>query len=71
LISPQKRLLDHLFGIVPVPGHAVGQPENAVAVPLHQNSIGIAIARERALHGDGVALCDGLGAIDALLHPSH
>src|SRR5437879_5329362 len=29
LIPAQKRLLDHLFGIVPVPGHAVGQPENA------------------------------------------
>jgi len=56
---------------VPVPGHPVSQPENIVAVPFHKNAISIAIARERALHGDGVALCDGLGAFDALLHPTH
>jgi hypothetical protein len=42
-----------------------------VAVPLNQNAIGIAIARERALHGDSVALGDGLGAIDDPLHPIH
>jgi len=40
-------------------------------VPLNKNAIGIAIARERALYGDGVALGDGLGALDALLHPIH
>src|SRR5437879_5901816 len=71
LITAQERLLDHLFGIVPVPGHAVSQPENVVAVPLDENAIGIAIARERTLYSDGVALRDGLGAIDALLHPIH
>src|SRR6266436_6373611 len=56
LIPAQERLLDDLFGIVPVPSHAVGQPENVVAVPFDENAIGITIARERALHGDGVAL---------------
>src|SRR5712692_6225514 len=33
LIPAQKRLLDHLFGIVPVPGHPVSQPEDVVTVP--------------------------------------
>jgi len=64
-------LLDHLFSIVPVPGHPISQTENIVAVPLNENAISIAIARQRALHGDGVALGDGLGAFDALLHPIH
>jgi len=59
------------LGIVPIPGHPVGQPENTAAVPLNENAISIAIARERALHGDGVALGDGLGAFDARLHPIH
>jgi hypothetical protein len=40
-------------------------------MPLNENAISITIARERALHGDGVALGDGLGAFDALLHPIH
>ena len=71
LIPTQKCLLHHLFGIVPIPGHAVSQTENVVAVPLNKNAIRIAIARERALHGNGVALCDGLSAIDARLHPIH
>ena len=71
LIAAQKCLLDDLFGIVPIAGHAVSQTENIVAVPLDKNAKGIAIARERALDGDGVALSDGLGAIDALLHPIH
>jgi hypothetical protein len=56
---------------MPIPSHPVGQPENIVAVPLNKNAISIAVARERALHGDGVALRDGLGAFDALLHPIH
>jgi len=71
LVPAQKCLLDHLFGVVPVPGHPVSQPENIVTVPLNKNAISIAIAREGALHGDGVALGDGLGAFDALLHPIH
>src|SRR6266849_11061968 len=69
LIPAQECLLNHLFGIVPVPGHPISQPENIVAVPLNENAISIAIARQRALHGDGVALGDGLGAFYALLHP--
>jgi len=40
-------------------------------VPFNKNAISIAIARERALHGGGVALGDGLGAFDTLLHPIH
>src|SRR5260370_4916048 len=71
LIPAQECLLNNLFGIVPLPGHPVSQPENSVAVPLNQNPIGIAIARERALHGGGGALSDGLGAFYALLHPIH
>src|SRR2546429_4223739 len=56
LIRTQKRLLDHLFGIGPVPGHAISQPENIVAVPLDENAKGIPVASQRAFHGDGVAL---------------
>jgi hypothetical protein len=40
-------------------------------VPLDENAKGIALARQRALYGEGVASCDGLGALDALLHPIH
>jgi hypothetical protein len=71
LIRPQESLLNHFFGIVAVPGHAVSQTKNIRAVPLDQNAKGIAITRERTLNGDGVARCDGLGALDALLHPIH
>ncbi len=71
LIAAQERLLDYFLGIVPVPGHAVSQPEDVVAVPLNQDAIGVAIARERALHGDSVAVGDGLGASGARLHPIH
>src|SRR6266851_4848158 len=71
LIGPQKSLLDNFFGVVLIPGHAKGQPERVVAVPLDENAKGIALARERALDGEGVASCDGLGALDALLHPIH
>ena len=54
-----------------IPGHAKGQPEHVVAMPLDENAKGIALARERALDGEGVASCDGLGALDALWHPIH
>jgi hypothetical protein len=42
-----------------------------VAVPFDENAEDIAIARERALDGDGVALYHGGGARDALWHPIH
>jgi hypothetical protein len=71
LIRAQKSLLDDFFGIVLIAGHAVRQPENVVAVALDENAKGIALARERALDGKGVAGGDGLGILDALLHPSH
>src|SRR6266851_1660013 len=71
LVRPQKGLLNHLFGVVPIPGHAVGQAENTLAVPFDENAKRIAIADERALDGEGVAVCDGIGALDALRHPIH
>ena len=71
LIRSQKRLLDDFFRILPVPGHAVGQPKNILAVPLDKNTKGIALTRESALDGEGVACGDGLGILDALLHPIH
>jgi hypothetical protein len=71
LIRAQKSLLDDFFGVVLIPGHAKGQPEHVVAVPLDENAKGITLARERALDGEGVASCDGLGALDALWHPIH
>ena len=71
LIRSQKRLLDNFFRILLVPGHAVGQPKNILAVPLDENAKGIALAREGALDGEGVACGDGLGILDALLHPIH
>jgi len=71
LVRPQKGLLNHLFGVVPIPGHAVGQAKNILAVPFDENAKRIAIASERALDGEGVAVCDGIGALDALRHPIH
>src|SRR6266849_4192390 len=71
LVRPQKGLLNHLFGVVPIPGHAVGQAKNILAVPFDENAKRIAIAGERALDGEGVAVCDGIGALDALRHPIH
>src|ERR671923_246590 len=71
LVSAQKRLLDHFFGVGPVSRHAESQPENVVAMPLDENAKGISIASERAFHGDGVAVDDGLGVLDARLHSNH
>src|SRR4029077_2147523 len=71
LIRAQKSLLDNFFGVVLIPSHAKGQPEHVVAVPLDENAKGIALARERALDGEGVACRDGLGALAALWHPIH
>src|SRR6266481_3690300 len=71
LIRAQKSLLDDFFGVVLIPGHAKSQPEHVVAVPFDENAKGIALARKRALDGEGVASCDGLGALDALWHPIH
>src|SRR5205807_9508874 len=60
LVRAQKRLLDHLFRIGPVPGHAISQPDTNVAVPLNENAEGVPVARQRSFDGDGVALGDGL-----------
>jgi hypothetical protein len=40
-------------------------------VALDENAKGIALARESALDGKGVAGGDGLGILDALWHPNH
>jgi hypothetical protein len=71
LVRAQESLLHYFFGIGAVPHHAVSQPENVLAVPLDENAVSVAITRQRAFHGDGVALGDGLGAIDARLHSNH
>ncbi len=71
LVRAQKRLLNHLFRILPVPRHAISQPENIVAVALDENAKGIPVARQRALHGDGVAFRDGPGVLIARLHSNH
>src|SRR5437899_2227838 len=71
LVGAQESLLDDFFGVVLVPGHAVGQPEDMMAVPLDENAVGVAFPRERASDGDGVGLCNGLGALDARLHSNH
>ena len=63
LISAQKCLLHNFFGVVMISGQAVRQPKNRGAVPLHQNAISIAIARKRALDGDGVGFPNALDAI--------
>lgn len=65
LIRAQERLLDHFFGVGPAPRHSVSQPENIVAMPLDENAKSIPVAAERAFHGDGVAVSDGLGVLDA------
>ena len=71
LVRAQKSFLDHLFGIGPVPRHAVSEPENIVAMPLDENAKRIPIASHRAFDGDGVAVSDGLGVLDARLHSNH
>jgi hypothetical protein len=68
LVGPQESLLNHFFCVVLVSRHAVRQPVKIPAVPLDEHAIGVTIARERALHGDGVAIN---GALDAILHPIH
>ena len=71
LVRAQESLLNYLFGILTIPSHAISQAENIVAVPLDENAKGIPIARQRALHGDDVALRDGLGVLNARLHSNH
>ena len=71
LVRAQESLLDHLFGIGPVPGHAISQSENIVAMPLDENAKSVAIARQRSLDGDSVALGDGLVVVDTRRHSDH
>src|SRR5260370_5817511 len=54
LIPAQECLLNNLFGIVPVPGHPLSQPENSVAEPRNQNATAIATARDGPLPGNAV-----------------
>jgi hypothetical protein len=43
-------------------------PSISGAVSLDEHAVSVTLARERALHGDGVAIH---GALDAILHPIH
>ena len=57
--------------------HAIRQAKKLLAVTLDQRSESIALARERALHGDGIAFSGRvlkcfavLGASSAFAHPN-
>jgi hypothetical protein len=58
--------------------HAVRQAKELLAVALDQHSESVALARERTLDGDGIALSGRaleclavLGATGAFAHPNH
>ena len=53
-IGLQEGLLHHILRVVLVARHAEGQPEDAAAVPLHQEAKGLGIAAPRT--GDGLDL---------------
>jgi len=77
-VSAQKSFLNHFLGVVLVSRHAVGQPEELLAVALDQHAKSIALARERALNGDNIAFSGRaleclavLGTTGAFAHPNH
>jgi hypothetical protein len=69
LISPQKCLLHYFFRIMTVAGHAIRHAENVSAVPLHEDTISVTVARERPLDRYVVARGLGISCIYALSHP--
>ena len=66
------------LGVLLIPGHAVGESKELLAVPFHQHPKRIALARKRALDGDAIALSGRalycfavLRAPSAFAHPNH
>jgi hypothetical protein len=77
-VGSQKSLLNHFFRVVLISGHAVRQAKELLAVALDQHAESVALARQRALHGEGIALsgraleCFAVwGATGAFAHPNH
>ena len=78
LVGAQKSFLHHFLGVVLISCHAIRQAKELLAVALDQHPESIALARERALHGDGIAFSGRvleclavLGASSAFVHPNH
>jgi hypothetical protein len=70
--------LNYFLRVVLISRHAVRQAKKLLAVALDENPESIALARERALDGEGITLSGralkclaGLGASGAFAHPNH
>ena len=53
-VGLQKRLLDHVFGVLTAAGHAVGEIEDTSAVTLDEQAERLAVAAASECHGDAV-----------------